>query len=106
MIEITFNPKKYEFKAIGHAEHGEHGKDIVCAAISTLFYTLCNTLEDSRHMLHKLDIDDTEGNAYVRCKPKKQYEGNVACTYRTILIGAEMVALQYPENVSFSVVKK
>ena len=40
MINITFKPNTYELEITGHAGHDVKGKDIVCAAVSTLFYTL------------------------------------------------------------------
>lgn len=38
MITIRVTPNSIE--AIGHANYAEHGKDIVCAAVSTLMQTL------------------------------------------------------------------
>lgn len=104
MIKITFNPKTFEIKAHGHAEHGKKGEDIVCSAISTLFYTLARTLLDSEEMLVDAPtIEEEDGNGCIRCTPKEEYEGNIACAYRTILIGLQMVAETYPKNVTFEV---
>ena len=33
------------YEISGHADYDEHGKDIVCAAVSILAYTCVNTLE-------------------------------------------------------------
>ena len=106
MIEITFNPKNFEIKATGHAKHDVKGKDIVCSAISTLFYTLAQTLFDSHDMLEALDVDDKNGDGFIGCTPKEEYIGNIACIYRTILIGMEMVANEYPKNVKFKVLEE
>ena len=106
MIEISFKPKTMELKIEGHAGHGKKGKDIVCSAISTLFYTLGENLWQSADMLEEEFIfKDEDGDGYLSCSPKKEYETNIALIFRTILIGMEMVAQQYPKNVKFKVIE-
>ena len=103
MINITFNPKTLELEVKGHAEQNEKGKDIVCSAISILFYTLGETLYESNFMLEDEPIvKDEDGNGYICCSPKTEYEGNVATIYRTILIGLKMVAEEYKNFVKFT----
>ena len=105
MIEITFDPKNFELKVEGHAGQAEHGHDIVCSAVSILFYTLAEALTRSEAMLKKHPIINIEdGNGYVKCRPIKEYEGNIARTYWTILVGIELLAEQYKEFINFSVV--
>ena len=104
MINITFKPDTMELEIKGHAGHGKKGKDIVCSAVSTLFYTLGEALYESVEMLEEAPIfKDEEGEGYLRCTPKKEYEGNIARTYWTILVGMQMIAEQYPKNVKFKV---
>ena len=50
MLNITFKPKTLELEITGHAKYGNEGGDIVCAAISSLFYTLYETLNQSAEM--------------------------------------------------------
>jgi uncharacterized protein YsxB (DUF464 family) len=103
MINITFKPKTLELEVTGHAGQNEKGKDIVCSAISALFYTLGQTLIDSAEMLEEAPIvKNEEGNGYICCSPKEEYEGNVATIYRTILIGMQMVAEEYKNFVKFT----
>jgi uncharacterized protein YsxB (DUF464 family) len=100
MIKITFNPKKYDIKITGHANHGKKGEDIVCAAISTLFYTLGECLYESRDMLDgDFIFDNDNGKGHIWCRPKKEFEGNIARTYLTVMIGFDMVAKNYEKNV-------
>ena len=104
MINITFNPKSLELKAEGHAKHGKKGEDIVCAAISTLFYTLGEALHQSEYMMTgPVVFEDNDGMGYIKCSPKEEYMGNVTRTYWTILVGMELVANNYPNNVTFQV---
>lgn len=104
MISITFKPKTMELEVKGHAGHGKKGKDIVCSAISTLFYTLGEALYQSSEMLEEAPIfKDEEGEGYLCCTPKEEYTGNIARTYWTILVGMQLVAESYPKNATFLV---
>ena len=44
-----------------------------------------------------------EEKGFLSCKPKEEYRGNITRTYWTILVGLEMVAENYPQNVTFKV---
>ena len=105
MIEIKFNPKIYELTIDGHAGYEEKGKDIVCAAVSILFYTLAQALTESEHMLdEKLSISNDDGNGHIICKPKKEYEQSVCLIYWTVLQGFQLMTGNYKENVSLRIV--
>ena len=105
MINITFKPETLEVDIKGHAGQDEKGKDIVCSAISTLFYTLAKSITDSKSMLAKNPvIKYKDGNGYIQCKPKKEFEGNIVRSYWTILTGFEMVADEYKDFVSLHIV--
>lgn len=107
MITIEFNPKKMELTITGHAGYcEERGKDIVCSAVSALFYTLDECLKESKDMLRKGSFKEriVPGSSMVACTPLKMYRGNIQCTYWTVLTGMNLIAENYPENVKFSVV--
>ena len=100
MINIKFNPNTFTLDVTGHAEHGKKGEDIVCSAISTLFYTLGQALYESKHMMAEdIVFSDKNGNGHISCKPKAEYEANVALIYWTILNGFQLVADNYEKNV-------
>lgn len=104
MVKILFYPDKYKLEIKGHADHGKKGEDIVCAAVSTLFYTLGEALWESREMLlEPPTIKDDNGYGYIICKPKPEYEGNIARTYWTILVGFDLVAKNYKKNAKIEV---
>lgn len=105
MINIEFKPDTFTLDVTGHAEHGEKGEDIVCSAISTLFYTLAESLYNSKHMLAEdIDFSDEDGNGHISCKPKAEYEANISLVYWTILNGFQLVAENYKKNVNLRVV--
>lgn len=104
MINIKFNPETLELCIDGHAEHGKKGEDIVCAAISSHFYTLGQVLFDSKEMLEEAPIfKDKDGAGYLSCKPKKEYMGNITRSYITILTGMQLIADNYKDFVNMSV---
>ena len=105
MIKIEFNPNTFTLDITGHAEHGKKGEDIVCSAISTLFYTLGQALYDSKHMMAEdIVFSDEDGNGHLSCKPKAEYESNVSLIYWTILTGFNLVVENYRKNVKLFVV--
>ena len=95
MINITFNPNTFTLDIKGHANHEKKGEDIVCSAISTLFYTLSQSLYEGANMLEDLSFSDKDGNGHLSCKPKAEYEVNVSLIYWTILNGFQLVADNY-----------
>lgn len=104
MINITFKPKTFELEVNGHAGYNNEGEDIVCAAISALFYTLAQALYESEEMLIEKPIfKDEIGAGYLRCKPKKEYEGNIARSYWTILVGMQLLSEQYKKFIKFAI---
>lgn len=105
MVEVRFKPDKLELKISGHAGQAEKGQDIVCSAVSILFYTLAQAVTDSEEMLTEapvVNIDD--GNGYVSCKPKEEYKATMQRTYWTILTGFELLTQEYKDFVSFAVI--
>lgn len=106
MIQITFKPNTMELEVSGHADHGKKGEDIVCAAVSSLFYTLGEALYQSTDMLSAMPIVKTEdGVGYIWSNAKPPYQGNIQRTYWTVLVGLELIAKEYPNNVKFEVKK-
>lgn len=104
MININFNPTNYTLDITGHAEHGKKGEDIVCSAISTLFYTLAESLYAYKDMMTEdIDFSDEDGNGHLSCKPKEEYEVNVSLIYWTILKGLDLVARNYTKNVNLTI---
>ena len=104
MINIKFKPDTFTVDITGHAEHGIKGEDIVCAAISTLFYTLAETLYEAKDMLSEdIVFSDEDGNGHLSCKPKAEFEANISLIYWTILKGFELVSKNYEKNVEMVV---
>lgn len=92
MIEIDI--EKYKISVKGHASYDEHGKDIVCAAVSALFQTLIASVEE-------LTPDTIEGeiqpdNSRIELLTMSDVS---KCLFSSFVIGVEMIAENYPDNV-------
>ena len=64
MIEITIKPKEVIIK--GHAESAPSGQDLVCCAVSTLYYSLVANLLENVKDKDKVEFDGKKGNARVK----------------------------------------
>ncbi len=100
MIEIKYNAEALEVEIKGHAGYADMGKDIVCSAVSCLFYTLAETLEKSSDYLKGYTVNTEKG--YIKAVPKPQYKAVIQRTFFTICTGLSMIAEEYPKNVAFS----
>lgn len=59
------------FSMQGHADYGEAGQDIVCAAVSSSAYLVVNTLTEVRHVA-PLSLRVGEGEMFFRVEPKDE----------------------------------
>lgn len=78
----------------GHAGYGEYGKDIVCAAVSTLVSTLACYLTNSKTALLRFE----EGYGELRSSDKKDHE-----FFFFVFEGIKRISELYPKNVSVSI---
>lgn len=94
MIKINYKKSNKEFciQVEGHSGYAPRGKDIVCAGVSTLTQTLLAYL-----IKNKMDtvyvIDD--GQLYITSKDRR-----AMVVFDATIIGLEMLAEEYPQNVS------
>lgn len=104
MIDIGYQVDDVmKLSIVGHAGEDEKGKDIVCSAVSILFYTLAQTMADAadEYLEENPEITYADGEGYITCKPKKGYEQNVYERWETVLTGFDLMRLNYPEKISF-----
>lgn len=91
---ITITHKNNQITVRGHAGYAEHGKDIVCASISTLTQVFVASVEEMTD--DKLKCEIRAGNAVISYK-------NLSEKSRTLLdsffIGCRMIADAYPQHV-------
>lgn len=102
MINIDVNLSKFKVKIDGHADFDEEGKDIVCSAISVLFFSMCQTFDSMKEKgcfkVCKLSWD--KGAGLIKINPKPEYRQHVAIIFMTICNGFDIVATEYPDYVT------
>ena len=96
MIKVNIknrNGKVYEIVVKGHAGYDDFGKDIVCAAVSTMAITTINNiicLDDS--------IDYVEDSGLLKISIKKETDINQKLLNNLIMM-LEDLKNQYPKNI-------
>lgn len=107
MIHITYHQRIHSLEIQGHAQYGEMGKDIVCAAVSALFDTLAANARDMKQaggVVH-LETVEEDGIGKIYCKAATRYENLVRLMFDMICKGLELVALEYPDFVAYELVE-
>jgi uncharacterized protein YsxB (DUF464 family) len=108
MVTITtkhnFDERVLCIEASGHAGYAEAGKDIVCASVSILLYTLAQSvMELHRKGAFKGEptIELTEGDACIKCECDGYGEFRVTYqNFELIEDGFNILADNYPQYVS------
>lgn len=76
MINVNFltleNGEICGFRIDGHAGYDEHGKDIVCAAVSSAAYMVVNTISDIMNIDAEIKVYD-DGYMYLRVPSENAY---------------------------------
>ena len=100
----------YAFRSEGHAGYAEEGYDIVCAAVSVLGINCINSLEK----LCSIEAEVTEyadGLLAFRLPSRLSSESSEAShdaqlLMRSLRLGLESIAEEYPKNLSLSIHKR
>ena len=106
MITTTYDRANHSLKIEGHSHYAEHGKDIVCAAVSILAYTLAediNMAYQVGYLTEEPTIDMQEGNAEIKCCPIEAAESIVSLIFQNVCVGFEIMSKQYPEYVAYDI---
>ena len=104
-IDYAFSGRSLHLRVTGHAAYDTSGKDIVCAAVSILCYTLAAALEqaDERGELEALSVSLMPGDARIEAAFRPGYEAPLSGRADTILTGFRLLADTYRDNVTLSV---
>lgn len=105
MIKAVYDRKENKITVEGHAFSGEPGYDLICASASMLIYTIAaavNSAQQHDHVANAV-INLESGNGTVSCEPHKQFKGAITLIFDSICAGYELLAANYPENVSYTI---
>lgn len=101
MIKITYGSREPPSLVLrGHSGYSIEGTDIVCAAVSTLFLTLVNSVSEYTDDL--VSVRGEPGDGALIWRGKISDKGRLLLD--SALLGLRDVAEQYPEYVSFEIV--
>ena len=100
MIRMKWGEEGIALEAVGHAEHGAIGHDIVCAGVSALLYGLAAYLEEQAEACPTGHVDRAEspGGLYLRTRGVKNDE----VAFAAIAAGLTLIARAFPRSVSFT----
>jgi uncharacterized protein YsxB (DUF464 family) len=105
MIHVTYYRQFNRVTVEGHAGSGPEGHDLVCASVSALALTLAGNVSymESQGAVYGVTIKLMEGNAEIQCTPYRRYKDSAGQIFRAICVGFELLATQYPKNISYEV---
>lgn len=105
MIEVTYYRNHNRVTIQGHALSNEYGKDLVCAACSTLAVTLAANiryLESKGYVTEAVSRLDP-GEAELSCAPATRYRDSVRQMFMAVCVGFEVLADQYPDYIRYEI---
>ena len=105
MIEIKYYRKAHRLTVTGHAASAEKGKDLVCAGVTALVYTMALNVQQmtaSKNIRRPL-VFLGEGRADISCSPVHGMGAIVTVIFDTVAMGLEYIAENNPEYVSYKV---
>lgn len=101
MTEVIYKPCEFSLLLHGHAGYAEAGKDIVCAGLSALMFSIPASL-NARGIKYAIDLGATEGEARIKAYPDTDERYACMIIFETIAEGLALMAEHHPDNVKYS----
>ncbi len=103
MIAVFYDRQRCQVRIRGHAGAGPAGRDLVCAGVSALAYTLAANvfaLERSGAAV-EVTVRMEPGDCFIACRGVPGRESKVQAVYATVCLGLAGLARGYPEYVRY-----
>jgi len=103
MIEVIYYRDSHRVTIKGHAYSGEKGHDLICASASMLAHTIANfvcNMKDARQTKNPI-IKLQTGDAFIECNVAAKYKSYVMLVFDALCGGFELLARDYPQNISY-----
>ena len=109
MTKVTYRPDEYEMRFEGHAGFSVFGRDIVCAAVSILMWTLTeraleNEAYNAAYRVTDADRQDRPTGYAITCDPTPEAAAMCQEMFDTIAVGLTMLAKRYEDYVKFEII--
>lgn len=104
MIEVRIHQKEkqiYAFQMDGHAQMGNHGEDLVCAAVSGIAQTALMGL--IHYLKTEVEFEHEAGKLHATILSGTDLQ--TEAILRTMLLGIEEIAKEYPKAVKILKIK-
>ena len=103
MIRAVYDRSEHRLTVTGHAGKGGEGHDLLCAAASTLTYTLAAALIDlsAAGQISDPDARLRPGDTMLHCDSSHASRGAVLLTFDTIARGFALLSSRYPDGMSY-----
>lgn len=105
MIQAVYYRSYNRLTVTGHAHSAEPGHDLVCASASMLAYTLAAnvaSMADNGQVRQPI-IKNNEGDTEISCNPRHNLKNTVTLVFDSICLGFELLAHDYPENITYEI---
>ena len=105
MIKAVYYRKYNRLTVEGHAYSADPGHDLICASASMLAYTLAVNVANmaDNGQIRQPIIENTPGKAEISCTPRPNLRNTVTLVFDSICAGFELLAHNYPENISYEI---
>ena len=105
MIQVIYHRKYYRVTVEGHAKSGEFGRDLICAACSTLAVTLAENVAalESTGSVREMTAELSSGSAQISCAPVSQFKSIVRVIFDAICMGFDRLSKEYPDYISYEI---
>ena len=103
MIQATYDRADHRLTVTGHAGEGIEENKLLCAAASTLTYTLAAALVDlcAAGQISDPNARLRPGDACLHCHSSHASRGAVLLTFDTVARGFALLASRYPDGVTY-----
>jgi len=100
MIQIRIDVEGMRLEIDGHAGYAPEGQDIICAAVSTLAYTLAQNLALTL-CSDEYTAEFKTGHAHIEARPPEALAEQCRGIFMTIANGLTMLEAQYGQYIQF-----
>lgn len=94
---------KFELKVVGHALYSAKGNDIVCSAVSALFFTAQSAFVKIAGC--RIEIMVSENESFLRFSPLDCDDLKALIIAETVIVGLARIADNYPEHCKIKIVR-